>query len=189
MALGAGLGGQVEVAREAHRLGYRRFEDMYRVAQEAGHWEVAALGLQLGASPQLLWIDRDMRPPLGRKGAVTYVLCKDSRFECLIEPDTNWAWAHLFARTKWGWGAAMWSGVMILLCDDYLKIKKYLVSTNPAFVHHGANRAARFFGLAVRLPIELQMVLGFRAIGFPGTHMIWDIIKCGMMCMLVVLKG
>jgi len=49
----------------------------------------------------------------------------------------------------------------VFLCDDLLQFKPALVTTTPA----ATTPALRFFAIAKRLPMELQMILCHRAMG------------------------
>jgi len=50
----------------------------------------------------------------------------------------------------------------VFLCDDLLQFKPALVTTTPAAT---TPPALRFFTIAKRLPMELQMILCHRAMG------------------------
>ena len=56
--------------------------------------------------------------------------------------------------------AAQVFALIVFLCDDLLQLKPALVTTtfNPAV-------ATRFFSIASKLPMELQMILCHRAVG------------------------
>ena len=59
--------------------------------------------------------------------------------------------------------------LVVFICDELLQIKPAaaFTSATPALEHAAAaaSRAVRFFTIAYKLPIELQMVLCHRAVG------------------------
>jgi len=61
--------------------------------------------------------------------------------------------------------AAQVFALIVFLCDDLLQLKPALVTTtfNPAV-------ATRFFSIASKLPMELQMILCHRAVGSVNLH-------------------
>lgn len=193
MALAAGRGGHLHIARYAKALGCGDFQPMYNAATRAGHWAVAAFALEYGALCGITFLPNYSRDDggrvrwCGRKDGVM-LMNPRSGFFCYLDPGRDWSAAVMFLTSDFGSTPALWCGMMVLMCDGYLRIKRYLASPSSEFTNHPANRTTRFLGLATRLPIELQMVLGLRAAGRCSNVIVWCILRMGMVYGLVMLK-